>query len=280
MAEKVSIQGNVIEVTKTERNTTCHALIIDANHYMNLDTGEIGEFERCSESRVDNTKVLRKTFKALRSLINTNCTDPWKLRWITLTYAENMQDTERLYKDFGNFMKRFRRRFGKCEYISVAEPQERGAWHLHLIAIYACAAPFIPNDQLRECWGHGFVRVQSLKDIDNIGAYLSAYLADLPTDGTSGELKTCKDGSTKRIVKGGRLSMYPVGMNIYRCSRGIKRPVEFWVEGPSDEEKRNALLQSATQTFADVYEWTDESGRFHRVEKSYYNTVRKSQSTS
>lgn len=41
---------------------------------------------------------------------------------------------------------------------------------------------------------------------------------------------TDQDGQTvtKKIVKGGRLKLYPPGMNIVRSSKGVKRPtVEF-----------------------------------------------------
>ena len=83
-------------------------------------------------------------------------------------------------------------------------------------------------------WGFGFVSVKSVdKNIDNIGKYLTAYLTDLPIDkGTNiskelvgGEVKelTSKDES-KRIIKGARLKMLPVGIRIYRYSRGIKKP--------------------------------------------------------
>lgn len=277
MKEKVSIQGNVIEVTEMDWcNRECRAKRLDAEHYLRLDTGEVCEYEQHGDTRADNVQNLRRTFKRLRALINTNCTDWRRLRWITLTYAENMTDRERLYDDFKKFMKRFRRAYGACEYIVVVEPQERGAWHVHMIGIFGRRAPFIENAELREIWGHGFVSVKSLKNVDNIGAYLSAYLADLPTDGKEGEVKTCKDGTSKRIVKGGRLALYPVGMQIYRHSRGLKEPEEFWVDSDEAEERKSALLNGAAETYSRVFQLTDENGRTYKVRKTYYNRARKS----
>lgn len=52
-------------------------------------------------------------------------------RMLTLTYRENMQDTERLKKDWDLF----RRRMGKHKdfhYVATVERQERGAFHIHV----------------------------------------------------------------------------------------------------------------------------------------------------
>ncbi|MFC0349383.1 rolling circle replication-associated protein [Undibacterium danionis] len=52
-------------------------------------------------------------------------------RMLTLTYRENMQDTERLKKDWDLF----RRRMGEHKdfhYVATVERQERGAFHIHV----------------------------------------------------------------------------------------------------------------------------------------------------
>jgi hypothetical protein len=273
---KVCVQGNIVAVTDySAANRKCHAIKVDADHWVEPETGEVHEYDHSATSRTDNAQGLRQTFAKIRALINANCTDPKKLRWITLTYAENMQDTERLYKDFDAFRKRFVRRWGKCEYISVVEPQQRGAWHVHLIGIYPDRAPYIPNDELRECWGQGFVRVESLDNIDNVGAYLSAYLADLPVDGDRGGTdKPQRDGSSKRILKGGRLSMYPKGMRIYRHSRGLRKPEEFWLETSEEMQRAHELVKDAAQTYKHVWHHVDEEGREYTGTTWYFNRVR------
>ena len=139
--------------------------------------------------------------------------------------------------DFKRFMTRFKRKYedkGSFDYINVVEPQGRGAWHCHLLLRFNdLDSIFILNSELAELWGQGFVTIKSLKDVDNIGAYLSAYLADLElTDDTfrvavKEDLKIVErevEGETKRFIKGGRLHMYPPGMNLYRKSRGVKFP--------------------------------------------------------
>lgn len=277
MQTKISVQGNVIERLEMDsRNTKCRAIKVDSGHWMDPETGEVHEYEHGSK-RTDSVSALRRTFKRIRALVNTNCTDADKVRWITLTYAENMTDVERLYSDYKSFWKRFKRRWPGAEYIIVIEPQARGAWHVHMLAIWQERAPYIPNVELRRCWGHGFVKVTGLDNIDNVGAYLSAYLGDAVVE--EGENytseKRCRDGTTKRIKKGARLHMYPAGMNIYRHSRGIREPEEFWIEGAESLEKANALLSAATETYAKDYEWTDSKGQKHIARYTQYNTARK-----
>ena len=78
--------------------------------------------------------------------------------------------------------------------------------------------------------------------MDNVGAYLTAYLGDMDVNdafkNNSDEIQRCLDGSAtiksveidgdkKYYIKGARLSLYPANFNMYRCSRGIKRPVEY-----------------------------------------------------
>ena len=108
------------------------------------------------------------------------------MRWVTLTYRENMQDSRRLYEDFRRFWQRFKRwcassGFAIPEYITIAEPQARGAWHLHGIFVFPGVAPYIPPDDFARLWGQGFIKVKAVTG-DNLGAYFSAYLTDLPVD--------------------------------------------------------------------------------------------------
>lgn len=272
---KVEVMGNVVEVTRiANANRKCRAIKVDKRHWVDPETGEVHEYaDGESTKRTDNRQELRRTFAKVRGLVNANCSDPRRIRWITLTYAENMTDTERLYRDFYNFWKRFKRRWGFAEYIVVMEPQQRGAWHAHLIAIWSHAAPYVDNAKLRECWRHGFVTVKAVEDIDNLGAYLSAYLGNVEV-AEGGEIVPQRDGTTKRIAKGARLDMYPAGMQIYRCSRGIKRPESFWCDTRRDWHEYNALLRGHRPVWEHEYVFRDDSGREIRLWKEQYNLVR------
>lgn len=237
--EKVTVtqMGHIVEVQHMQKkNDKIHIQKVDADHYVNLRTGELLEFQK-SETRADNENSLRQTFKRLRYLINNNFNGANNELFLTLTYEENMTDTVRLYNDLEKFMKRVRYKFksvSSIDYLNVIEPQGRGAWHAHILLRFNdLETVYVPNKEFWELWGHGFTVTKSLKHVDNIGAYLSAYLADLELTEenwlrAAGEKRNIVirevEGKEKKFIKGGRLHMYPPGMNLYRCSRGIKKP--------------------------------------------------------
>ncbi|MFR5631767.1 MAG: hypothetical protein ACLUFH_02090 [Monoglobales bacterium] len=234
--------GNIKQITISDRlNTGATIKPISKDEFIVVSTGELKQITHHARDRTENVRNLEKTMRNLRDLINTNVTleNITKVRFITLTYRENMRDSKRLYTDFRDFNKRFKRYVKKdgisYEYIICVEAQGRGAFHLHMIAIFSKTPPFIENKVLADIWQHGFVNIRSLNgNIDNIGAYLTAYLSDvdiesgvpLTADLLNGRLKEVLDenGEIKHIIKGGRLKLLPVGMNIYRTSRGIKKP--------------------------------------------------------
>lgn len=235
--------GNIKQITISDRqNTGATIKPISKKEYMIVSTGEIKKIIHHAHDRTENLRNLEKTMRNLRDLINTNVTPQniKRIRFITLTYRENMHDTKLLYTDFRDFSKRLRRyiknRYDMSyEYIVCVEAQGRGAFHLHMIAIFPKIPPFIENETLAKIWGHGFVSIKALdSNIDNIGAYLTAYLSDLDIESgiplthdlLQGELRTVQtgQGDSKHIIKGSRLKLLPPGLNIYRCSRGIKKP--------------------------------------------------------
>lgn len=224
--------GHIVEVQYMKRcNNKATILKLNKNEYIDLSSGELKEYEHM-EHRGQSKNSLYQTFKKLRYLINNNFMGNENELFVTLTYAENMTCAKRLYADFDKFMKRLRYRYknkSTIDYISVVEPQSRGAWHCHVLMRFnELDSIYIANSSLRTLWGHGFVRVNRINNIDNIGAYLTAYLTDIElTEETICCLQPgmrIKDVMGKRYIKGGRVHMYPAGMNLYRRSRGIKSP--------------------------------------------------------
>lgn len=226
--------GHLTEIQYLQKqNIRANIRKIDAEKYVVLKTGEIKEFQK-SENRSDNLNSLRKTFKKLRYLINNNFVGSRSELFLTLTYRENMTDTKQIYKDFSLFMKRLRYRYEGLSYLAIIEPQERGAWHFHiLIKKDDKTQLFISNSEVSDLWGLGFVRVTRLSNIDNIGAYLCSYLTDIIVDddvplgdGVVEKEVTTVSGERlkKKIKKNGRLVLYPPGVNYFRKSKGIVYP--------------------------------------------------------
>jgi len=229
--------GNITEIMHAEKRNYHNVLEkLDKDRYIDKRTGEVKEYNH-SDSRQDNISSVKKSLGRLRDYINTNVTDVAKCKWITLTYKENMKDTERLTKDFKRFLRLFRKRVSECEYIIACEPQARGAWHIHAIIIFKENYGYLSNEIVQELWGNGFTKTQALKDIDNIGAYLTAYLGDIDLnienlaeyannrDAEKMQVKeVITNGMKKKYIKGGRLHLFPVGFNLYRKSNGIRPP--------------------------------------------------------
>lgn len=263
---------------------------IDKDHFVFNDTGEVKEFSH-SCSKADCYDSVRRSLSVLRGIINANCVYPERIRWCTLTYADNMCDPDVLYRDFQAFWKRFKRYLVSKsleipDYISVVEPQARGAWHSHLLLIFPSDAPFIDNNSVfYPLWGHGFTKVKAVSNVDNLGAYFSAYLADLPLDDYISDrgcypppdaviIDKVIDGRPKSFVKGSRLSMYPPGMNIFRTSRSINRPVVSLVE-PEHFEKEK--VSAGTLTYGNGCSVIDDitSESVNTICRFYYNSKRK-----
>lgn len=283
---KVTICGDSIELTTISHYSDLpHIKKIDKDTYKVLRTGEIRYFNHDS----NRNKSMAETFSKIRNLINANITGETAQNalWITLTYAENMTDTNRLYNDFRKFMLRLKyyskqNEIAPFEYITVVEPQARGAWHHHLLLIWDSPAPFIANSIMADIWGHGYTKTKSLnQNITNIGAYLTAYLtdvdisaddaqevlADMTLTGTNSHLKALNG---KRFLKGGRIHLYPKNMRIFRHSRGIKQPKIERI----DRQSALALVDrlNAELVYQRGFTFYDDVTRYgNEVFKEYFN---------
>ena len=282
--------GHIYEICYLQKkNYKVSTQLLDKDHYFSLDTGEIFECNHIN-NRAENKFQVGQSLKRLRDYINTNVVEPNNCKWVTLTYKKNMQDTKKLYNDFQNFIKRFKKKFGHIEYIVAMEPQARGAWHCHCIIIFDGVAPFIANSTIEKLWQQGFTKTSKLDNIDNIGAYLTAYLGDMEfTEENISELKKqgfnlsqislkevneiegIKLKEPKSFIKGGRLYMYPPKFNLYRISRGIKKPKKEYYSYHVAKEKAGLRLP----TYSKGFTLSDTENSFtNKIIYEYYNTSR------
>ena len=241
-----------ISIISQRKPTHTHIRRIDANTYKIIRTGEVCHYRKMDKDAkaASRRAALMRTMRELSGLIRTNFVNAGQAGhkaqlFITLTYADNMQDSKRLYDDFRAFWQRFKRAHKEhnLEYISVAEPQGRGAWHLHvMVKSTNKRALYVDNKDVTEIWGYGYTDTQRLKS-DDIGTYYVAYFTDLiadaaqlvyaPTPAPSSQEVALTETDvalmgqahiSKSRIKGGRLHMYPDNFKFYRCSKGIIRP--------------------------------------------------------
>lgn len=285
--------GNIYEINYSSRNNIVPNIqLIDKDHYLNIKSGEIIECNHIA-NRSESKFQVGQSLKRLRDIINSNIIDTNQWKWVTLTYKDNMRDTNQLYRDFKCFIKKMRYRYNKynLSYIIACEPQARGAWHIHLLLGFNDIAPFVPNETIETIWGNGFTKTTKLDHIDNIGAYLTAYLGDMELTDTNikemienglhlskndikqvTEIDGIKLKQPKSFIKGGRLYMYPPKFNLYRCSRDIKRPIVSKVPYYVATKK----IGSTKPIYKSCISVTDTNNNFSNIYYyEYYNKNRK-----
>lgn len=236
----VTKMNHVTEIQyMAKRNSSVNIRKINSDEYVDLVTGEIKEFKK-TDDRSQGLNSLRQTFKKLRYLINNNFKGSKNELFITLTYAPDgsnwrptLSDSDYLSKTCKAFQRKLKSKYGSIEFIRVLEPHEDGHAHYHmLIRFDDYKKIYISNYDLNSLWGNGFVTIHSLKDVDNIGAYVSAYLTDIELTEKTGFDEIMADNRNveviekdgKKYIKGGRVKYYPTGKQIYNKSKGIIQP--------------------------------------------------------
>lgn len=136
-----------------------------------------------NKKRVKRRDSMSRTRTQIRRGINSN---PDLIKFVTLTFEENILDVERANKHFNKFIMRLEYRFPDFKYFSVIEFQKErgkkngddGAVHYHFL----CNLPYIKNKLLGEIWGLGHVKINKIKNVDNVGAYVCGYMQEEMTD--------------------------------------------------------------------------------------------------
>jgi len=257
---------------------------LDSESYVDLRTGEVKQVAH-TVTRADDKSSVIQSMRKLRDLINTNLENPDNALWVTLTFRENMRDGQKLYEDFRRYWQRFKYFLNKHgystpEFISAIEAQARGALHVHVLFLFPEKAPFIPNADMERIWGHGFTKTKSLDGITNPGLYLTAYLSDIDiTENFTANIKanrlaevktTDEKGNrvTKAVLKGGRIALLPAGINLFRYSRGVKKP-EVW---ETTEAEAMALIGDTPLTYEKTIAITSELGeRINTINYRQFN---------
>ena len=236
---------------------------LSKTEYVDKETGEIKKY-RTSKKREENPSELRKTFKALRRLINYNFCAGNNEKHITLTYGKLQKDYKQVNIDFRHWWKLIKKHFPSLEYICVTEYQASGSIHLHVL-VKDIDNEDLPLDQtlLNETWPKGFSEVTDIKNVSNLGAYLTAYFINL---NLNEDIQN--KNANKLILKGERLKFYKTGQKIFTTSRGIVRNKGHTVT----EEELEEITRGAKLVYADskIISKTNENGKEYIVNRCTY----------
>lgn len=184
--KKVVFCGNVIEIY--EYSTPI------LSDYINKI--EKTEREKTEDVKKENfIRSMKRTKRKIIQLVNTNFV-PLKSSFLTLTFKENVRDYDVAFDYWNRFKKKVEYHFNfKLTYLGVVEFQERGAIHFHICLFNV---PVLSHDKLYKLWNDfscngrfGGVNIKSLKNCDNIGAYITYYMGKNFDDFYDNEFK-CK----------------------------------------------------------------------------------------
>ncbi|QDX91123.1 protein Rep (plasmid) [Brevibacillus laterosporus] len=159
------------QVLAVEEETLTDEMVADLDKAIDNERDKM--LDKSLDSRARSNKRARRE---VINLVNANF-DRYS-KFITLTYEENMTDVETAQKDFKQFIQRMRRKYGKFRYIVVTEFQGRGAVHYHMMS----DLPYVPKKKLYEIWGQGYVKINAIEHVDNVGAYISKYMTKAEAD--------------------------------------------------------------------------------------------------
>ncbi|MFW6311421.1 MAG: rolling circle replication-associated protein [Nanoarchaeota archaeon] len=91
---------------------------------------------------------------------------------------EKIKDLEYTNYEFKKFKQRLKYRVEKenagfkLKYISVPERHKSGHIHYHTLF----NIPFMKSERIQEIWGNGFIKINQIKNIDDVGSYIGKYL--------------------------------------------------------------------------------------------------------
>ena len=166
--KKLIISGNVAELYEYQ-----YPIIMGVSRKI---TGRGNAKNTDSTTKAENRKKTQyRAKKQVYRLINTNAYALKK--FVTLTFEENLTDIKKANRCFKTFIQRLNYYLKtnykpKLKYIAVIEFQQRGAIHYHLL----CNAPYIENSVLNKIRGNGFVKINKIDNVDNVGAYVTKYM--------------------------------------------------------------------------------------------------------
>lgn len=149
--------------------------IIEIYEYEKLNVNAKGgcREKTTGEQEEENYKTRQRYRRnAVRRLASANFNNDSK--FITLTFRENEQDITKANMELRKFMRKLRGLHCDLKYLAVLEFQKRGAIHYHCML----NIPYIRAKDIELMWGNGFIKINKIEHVDNVGAYITEYMSD------------------------------------------------------------------------------------------------------
>lgn len=222
--KKIIKSGNMVEVYKYENK------VLYGFEKIKNKCGRICVAN--SENKLLNReKVVKRARTSIRRLVNCNVQKNSK--FVTLTFKEDIKDLKKANYEFKKFILRLEYKLKiKVAYLTVIEFQDQnrgGVIHYHTIFFNL---PYIQNKELSKIWKNGFIKINRIDNVDNVGAYVCKYMS--------------KDHADTRLIE----------KKCYFTSKNLKKPVEI-LRDTIYEKKLSPLekdLNSLIPKYANTFE--------------------------
>lgn len=238
--------------------------VVESYIYSNaIKVGQERQYDivRRTESNIDNSEEeVKRRDNLLRARQQVRrlcwCNQGKHTKFITLTFKDTELDRSRVLRRYTTFVQAMRRKGIDMKYLYVLEHQKErgekegneGSWHIHVLLFFD---DYIPMDILKQCWPHGWVWINAIDDVRNLGAYVCKYIT--------------KENSAE------------FGSRCFGTSQGLKRPEEerFYTEGFSDTMVGvfpKKILQGLEVGYHDTisHDFLDDQGVAHSQKVAYY----------
>jgi len=225
---KVISYSNLIEVYEYEKDIRDNGRksVSSRDWRVNEDTGcceDMAVIRKDREKRSQSQKVrtkenARRSMLAFKRLVASNLSEFDRPVFITLTYAENIEDLKLARKDFNSFATSLVYHFGKAvKYVCVPEFQKRGAVHFHTL-FWGLPSVVVGEERhtrfLAGIWNRGFLDVCATDGNIKIAGYVAKYMEKSFLDERLKGMRawTCSRNMLKPVVdKNAHLEMYYYG---------------------------------------------------------------------
>ncbi len=193
---KVVVSGKQVEVFKYKKHIWRD---YETKQFENIkpqkEPKQLDAFEQLEAQKQKMKFSLNRTKTEIRRLTNSN---PQLNKFMTLTFAENITDLKEANYIFNQFIKRISYKYPDFEYLAVPEFQKRGAVHYHLL----CKLPFVEIAEIQSLWGQGFIKINKIDNVNNVGVYVCKYLSkDMFDERTFGKKKFFRSQSLSESIE-------------------------------------------------------------------------------
>lgn len=196
--EKLIVSGDILEVYQ-----------YSGGYYEGFKSeGGRNKVATGEQKRINRTQTIYRARNTIRRIINANIGQygrEFTAKFVTLTFKNHIADLKMAHCMFDKYTKRLNYRvYGSkralLQYTAVPEFTKRGRVHYHVIYYNL---PYLKASDLESLWGNGFVKINKIDHVDNVGAYICKYMA--------------KDADDSRFH----------GNKLYFNSRGLFKPEEI-----------------------------------------------------